>query len=172
MLLTVKDFNKKYSNIELYKVLKKDYTHNNFKYKDGLNIDTVPFSPVGQCSRGGIYVSELNKLGLWLSYGSYICKVTIPDDSSVYIEEDKFKIDKINLDLTNKVLIKDFYAWTDPNFCNLAVKQDGLALQYVKEQNDELCKLAVQENKYAIKYIYEIPLKLAEYTYNTYASYI
>ena len=172
MLLTGKDFKETYPNIELYKVLKEDYTHNNFKYKDGLNIDTAPFNPSGQCSRSGIYVTELNKLGLWLSYGSYICKVTILDDSSVYIEEDKFKIDKINLDLNDKVLIKDFYAWTDSNFCKLAVQQNGLAIKYVKEQSYELCKLAIQQNGLALEYVYEIPLKLAEYTYNTYASYI
>jgi hypothetical protein len=32
MLLTGKDFNYKYLNIELYKVLREDYTHYNFKY--------------------------------------------------------------------------------------------------------------------------------------------
>ena len=38
MLLTAKDFNEKYSNIQLYKVLSEDYIHNNFEYKNSLYI--------------------------------------------------------------------------------------------------------------------------------------
>jgi hypothetical protein len=37
--------------------------------------------------------------------------------------------------------------------CKLAVRLNGYALQYIKEQTEEICKLAVQEGGYALKYV-------------------
>ena len=34
-----------------------------------------------------------------------------------------------------------------------AVKKDGLALQYVKEQTPEICLTAVQQNGHALEYV-------------------
>ena len=34
-----------------------------------------------------------------------------------------------------------------------AVQNNGLALQYVKNQTDEICNLAVQENELALQYV-------------------
>jgi hypothetical protein len=155
MLFTGKEFNKKYSNYELYKVVSKDFTHNNFIYKDGLNIDTVPFNPSDECSVGGLYFTELYKLAYWINWGMYICKVTVPDDSLVYIEQNKFKVDKINLDLNNKVLIKDFYAWDDPYFCEIAVQQNHTALRFVRNQTEEICKIAIYKNSQSLQYVKE-----------------
>ena len=39
--------------------------------------------------------------------------------------------------------------------CKLSVQQNGLSLQYVKEQTSEICKLAVQQNGYALQYVKE-----------------
>ena len=90
-VITGKEFNKKYNDTKLYKIVKDNFIHNNFKYKHGLNIDILPFNPTGECLHGGLYFAELNKLILWFSHGSYICKVIIPDDASVNIEKNKFK---------------------------------------------------------------------------------
>jgi len=35
----------------------------------------------------------------------------------------------------------------------LAVRQNGLALQYVKNQTDKICKLAVQQYGFALQYV-------------------
>lgn len=155
MSFTGKEFNEKYSNYELYKVISEDFTHNNFTYKDGLNIDTFPFSPLGECSAGGLYFTELYKLAYWIDWGIYICKVTIPDDSLVYIEQNKFKAKKINLDLNNKVLIKDFYGWDDPYFCEIAVQQSHTALRFVRNQTEELCKIAIYKNSRSLEFVKE-----------------
>ena len=155
MSFTGKEFNEKYSNYELYKVISEDFTHNNFTYKDGLNIDIVHFNPSGECSAGGLYFTELYKLAYWINCGMYICKVTIPNDSLVYIEQDKFKADKINLDLNNKVLIKDFYAWDDPYFCEIAVQQSHTALRFVRNQTEEICKIAIYTNICSFHYVKE-----------------
>jgi hypothetical protein len=39
--------------------------------------------------------------------------------------------------------------------CLEAVKQNGLALQYVKEQTQEICLTAVGQNGYALSYVKE-----------------
>ena len=37
--------------------------------------------------------------------------------------------------------------------CKLAVRQNVIALQFVKEQTEELCKLAVRQNGYALRHV-------------------
>ena len=55
-VLTGKDFNNKYKNIDFYKIINLELIHHDFKFKNGLNIDTVPFNPKGNCFPG---VSEI-----------------------------------------------------------------------------------------------------------------
>ena len=43
--------------------------------------------------------------------------------------------------------------WNDPKYCLEAVKIDGLALAYVKEQTPEICLEAVKENGFALEYV-------------------
>ena len=53
----------------------------------------------------------------------------------------------------NDVLIED--CWDDYNFCMFNVKQDGYALQFVKEQTKELCLEAVKQDGLALYYVKE-----------------
>ena len=41
--------------------------HNNFKFKDSINEDIIPFNPKGECRASGIYFTETNKLILDLN---------------------------------------------------------------------------------------------------------
>ena len=43
--------------------------------------------------------------------------------------------------------------WNDPQYCLVAVKRDGLALQWVKEQTPEICLEAVKQNVFALNYV-------------------
>jgi len=52
-------------------------------YKDGLNVDVVPFYPHGDCQTGGIYFAREDILG-FLSYGVWIREVTLPEGEEVY----------------------------------------------------------------------------------------
>ena len=113
------EFNEKYPNTEFYKVLTTHCKHYDFIYQHGLNVDHIPFNPIGECSAGGLYFTELDKLGCWIhapNSGSYIAKVSIPSNAYVYVEKNKFKADQFVLDLDNKVLIKDFYMWENAAF--------------------------------------------------------
>ncbi len=45
--------------------------------------------------------------------------------------------------------------WNDFEYCLEAVKQNGLTLEYVKEQTPEICLEAVKRDGYAIEYVKE-----------------
>ena len=47
-------------------------------------------------------------------------------------------------------MIKD---WNDPQYCLEAVKQYGLALEYVKEQTHEICLEAVKQKGRAFRFV-------------------
>ena len=93
--LSGKEFNDKYPDIEFYKVLTNNGIHFGFQYQHGLNIDTLPFNPRGECSKGGLYFVSIHKLYMWLNLGIYIARVTIPDNASIYTENNTFKADKL-----------------------------------------------------------------------------
>ena len=152
-VLTGIQFNEQYPDIEFYKIINAELTHHNFKFIDGLNIDTIPFNPTNECSPGGIYFSEKSKIYKYFYYGIYIIKVSIPDDAQVYIEKDKFKADKIILDLNNKTLYANWNEWLNYDFCLNSVKFNGYTLQYVISPTPELCMAAVQQCGYALYYV-------------------
>ena len=147
------EFKLKYPNTKFYKLTNESECHNNFQFKDGLNVDTIKFNPLGECYPGGLYFTELNKISCWISYIDimYIREVEIIDDSVVKIEQNKFKTDKFIL--KNKQLISDFEYWNDLEFCKLYVKQNGMALRYVRNKTDELYKEAVKQNGMALRYV-------------------
>ena len=139
------------TNTKFYKFLNGDLTHFGFTYGIGLNIDTVPFDPSGNCKSGGLYFCEKSKCHLyWRFYGEKIAIVEIPDDARVYIEDNKFKADKI--------IIKDILDFNSDNndiddVWIEILKNDSSAINYIKNQTPELCALAIQLNSYALKYI-------------------
>ena len=45
--------------------------------------------------------------------------------------------------------------WNDSEYCLMAVKQYGLALQHVKEQTHEICLEAVKQNGHALEHVKE-----------------
>ena len=68
MLLTGKEFNKKYAGVQFVKLTNKKENHNGYQFKDGLNVDNVPFCIDSECTPGGIYFCRFNNFVRWLSY--------------------------------------------------------------------------------------------------------
>jgi hypothetical protein len=60
---------------KFYKILREDLTHHGFKYQLGLNIDTVPFNPTGECRPGGLYYTDIDHIFRYSKYGSLIAEV-------------------------------------------------------------------------------------------------
>ena len=154
-VLSGKEFNNKYRGKKFVKLTNREEKHNGFEFKSGLNVDIIPFNPKDSCRAGGIYFCELGKLSKWLEYGYqkmyYARYVSIPDDAQVYEEEDKWKAD--SLVLGEREEISKLRVWDDEKYCMEAVRQNGSALQYVRDQRETICLEAVRENGYALKYV-------------------
>jgi len=89
--------------VHYVKILSSDLVHNGFKYKEGLNVDILPFDPSGSCKPGGLYFTDLKNFCKFLDYGNLVADVTIPDDAQVYADGGdatspyKWKADRIIL---------------------------------------------------------------------------
>jgi hypothetical protein len=84
------------------KLTTRDCIHNGFEFKEGLNVDVIPFNTSGYCTPGGIYICEFQHILLWLSYNDkemyWMWDVDIPDDAKIYKEpKQKVKCDKLIL---------------------------------------------------------------------------
>jgi hypothetical protein len=158
-MISGKEFNDKLANDsafshykkELVKLTVENNIHNGFEFKEGLNVDTVPFDASGTCKKGGFYFTFSHCWSEWLNYGDkfmyWMWDVKIPDDTQVYLEsETKIKADKIILE--NKRCIYD-----DEERCMLAVRQDGWAIRFINDPSEAVQLEAVRQNGYAIKYI-------------------
>jgi hypothetical protein len=115
-------FNQYYSGTVFVKLTCESEIHNNYQFQTGLNVDPIKFNPTGECNPGGFYFCALNQFYKWLTYNNVTCVnyriVEIPDDATVYIEGDKFKVDKFILSDKKSI-------WYDENLCGIAVRQNG-----------------------------------------------
>jgi len=133
---------------KFYKFLNDDLIHYGFQYKLGLNIDTKKFNPNGECTKGGLYFCEESKCHMFCKYyGGKMGIVSIPDDALVYIEHNKFKADKF---IINEII--DFDS-VDESFWINMLDKTGVMLRYVKNQTYEICETAVKQNGLAIQYV-------------------
>ena len=80
-----------------YKITNKEECHYGMEYKNGLNIDILPFDPTGPCCPGGIYFADKENICKFLNYGCFIREVVIPGDALIYHENNKSKADKVIL---------------------------------------------------------------------------
>lgn len=141
----------------------------------GLNVDTVPFNPLGSCQSGGLYFTTAENLVKYLDYGNFIAEIKIPDDAEVYKdpEGDKWKADKIEILSVTKFIDHPFFCdhtWLlkalqfsgniiqlienpTEGMCLAAIRENGYSLQYIKNPSEELCLIAVRQNGNAIRFI-------------------
>lgn len=99
--LTGEQFNRIIGDEPMIKFTTESEVHNTYQLKTGLNVDTVPFYNKYSCSKGGIYFTSLYNFHMWVTYGNKRCVnfryVNIPDNARVYVEQAKFKADKLIL---------------------------------------------------------------------------
>ena len=172
-ILTGLEFNQQYGGKKFVKLTNRVENHNGYQFQTGLNVDSIPFNPKGQCRPGGIYFCLLEKIHLWLNYDIksmiYARLVTIPDDARIYIETDKFKADRLILGERQK--IGDLEQWKDPLYCLEAVREDGHALKFVVKQTEAVCLEAVKQEGNNLMHVLEQTREicLAAINNNTYA---
>jgi hypothetical protein len=168
-----KTFNKKYNGKIFIKLTSFTENHNGFQFQTGLNIDKNKFIPKPGHQQGGILFCEFENFPRWIQYGYsemyYIRIVTIPEDAKICFEQYEIEVRQIGfgsvrtpLFKTNKLIlsdrrkISDIEEWNNKNFCLNAVKQNGLALRYIKNQTLNICLFAVKNFGYAFHYIKDI----------------
>lgn len=140
------EFNKLYPNTKFCKYLKNDLIRRNFQYKLGLNIDTEPFNAESN-TKGGLHFYDKSKYYFAAPYRDKLAIVEIPNDALIYVGWTSFKADKIIIKE-----IKDYSEVDDSFWINMLVN-DGKMLRYVKTQTNEICRLAVKQNGLAIQYV-------------------
>jgi hypothetical protein len=94
--------------LKLYKFINSTHNHNNFKYVHGTNKDTNRFVPNGSCKAGGLYFADDEHILNFSSYGSKLCEVSLQPHASVYIEDEKYKANEIDLDIDNSLTIEEY----------------------------------------------------------------
>ena len=137
--LSGKEFYELFPNLskKLVKLTNNSECHNGFQFKTGLNKDTASFNPIDECQAGGIYFTDIDNLPRWLEYGDSVMKyyrtLTLPPDSRVYIEENKFKADQIILD--ERVQIGNLHRWLDNVYCLKAIGFNNYrSWRYIKNE--------------------------------------
>ena len=113
-------FNEIFCGMSFVKLTNYNEVHNGFKFKTGLNIDTIKFNPNRTSCRGGIYFIKECDIGNWLRYNDkfmhYKRPVQISDDARIYIEDGKYKVDKFELG-EREVIDKNDYMKDDDDYC-------------------------------------------------------
>lgn len=165
--------------MEYYKILNERMNHNGFQYQLGLNVDTKEFKPEGSCQEGGLYFTTKEHLFRFFEFGIYIADISLcsalldESDSLLYKDPrgDKLKTNKFII--TKITLIKDhelgkLFVKQKSNATSSkidvsklienkeyleAVKQNGLALEYIENQTDEICMEAVKQNCWALQFV-------------------
>lgn len=149
-MLLGREFNEMYSSTTFYKLTRESECHNGFQYRTGVNVDTVPFNPLLIC-RAGLFFTDLHCIPMWIEDHVYIREVIIMEDSVVCVSQNKFKADKFIL--KEKILLSEFAYWLDESFCKLALYYDAYALQYIRNQTDEMCLKAVTTNPFTLRFV-------------------
>lgn len=78
-----------------FKYINSEWIHHGFKYALGVNQDTTKFDNNLGCSAGGLYFSTFDNINAYKAWGTTIAVVRLMKDSYVFVEEAKYKADKI-----------------------------------------------------------------------------
>jgi len=132
-----------------YKITNKDEVHHEFSFKTGINIDTVPFNPSGDCKTGGIYFAREDILGfLWRADDGkgWVRKVTLLPDSKIYKNPGKpikWKTNKLRLGRHYKITAKLIKRLIDEG-ANVHANDD-CALRWTSEKgHTEIAKILLE----------------------------
>jgi len=143
------------------KILHSSLEHHRFTYKEGENVDTVPFDPSGSCQPGGLYFTDLLHFTKFDYIGKLVADVTLPKDARVYAEGEegqrlfpsrsvyKWKADKIILS-NIRPLTEIFAGMSDEKIWDI-LKQNKRAINYVPFT---VMIMAIKQNCEIFKRIY------------------
>jgi hypothetical protein len=138
-----------------YKLLNANLKHFGVEYKEGLNVDPVPFDPTGECQPGGLYFTHFDFVAYcrqnmnW----TYIANVTLPEDARVYIEPCGRKLKADRIVLSNIRPLSEFLATVHGNTLQLMVEENPWLLEHITKQTEWMCLTAVRSRGYLLQFV-------------------
>jgi hypothetical protein len=78
-----------------YKITNHVENHNEFQYKEGLNILQQEYNSTQECGPGGLYVTNKEDLHEFAGFGHNIREIHIPKDAKITKFSQKYKVDKL-----------------------------------------------------------------------------
>jgi hypothetical protein len=135
----------KWSRPKYIKVLSENLKHYNFIYKEGLNIDHIPFNTDANCKSGGLYFTTIEHVYGFLLFGALIADVEIPTDAKVVHLPNKSKADKI--------IIKNIRRWDTELDLEKIIKINSSHIQFIQNPSEKLQLLAIFHDAISIKFI-------------------
>jgi hypothetical protein len=132
-IYTGKEFNELTQGKKFVKITVANDIHRDFKYKTGENElpYNEPFNPEGQCSGGGFYFFEDQNVYSHVKFyfeDLYYRNVVVPDDTLIYVENNKYKINKF--ELSDKQPLERLSVWQNMEYCMKAISFDIGCVKY------------------------------------------
>ena len=162
---------------ELYKILKPNMKHFNYQWREGVNIDVLPWNPSGSCEPGGLYFTTIDQLHNYAQNPYAQCwvgRVTLDDNEEVWQEQGKWKAHRVFLeepvrvkDLPDRLkyeflasswgILNDHAYSNDPhtqtaNWINLA-KNNKHVMLHLTRRDRPLIKQIVAQHPQRLKYV-------------------
>jgi len=123
------------------------------------NPTTLRYVPINLMTEE-ICVSAVERDGLTLEYTKHLmtyemCLIAVKQNSLalIHVKKQFITTDIYELTLRDDGLLLQFITEQTEDLCKMAITQNGLALQYVKYQTDEICSIAVQQNGLSLEYV-------------------
>ncbi len=134
-----------------FKVLADDLIHHGYKYKLGLNVDTLPFNPNDSCGPGGLYYTTEEQVLSYSDYGSLIAEVEPMGQTYKDPECDKWKTDQLYV--KSIVPISTWLSGKSRKFQYIMVKRDPSSIRYIIDPAEGVQLVAVKIDGDSIQYI-------------------
>jgi len=130
------------------KVLRRSLTHHGFTYKEGENVDILPFNPSGSCREGGLYFTIEKYISLYFSMGDLVADVTLPANAKVYDDPtgNKWKADRIII--SNIRTIAEYLNNKDEESLIDMIKNDTSIFYHITKKTQRMCNIAIERNPY------------------------
>jgi len=145
-MLSGKQFKNIYSD-DFYKVMNHHMLQYGFQYKKGINHDINQFKPSN--SIGGLHFTLLEYIGDFCGCGDILVRIIIHDTAQVYIDDNWFKADF--LEIGDSVKLEEIYKYKI---------LDYRLIKFLDYPPRDLCMKAIEKNPYNIRYIKNPDLNL------------
>jgi len=112
---------------------------------EGVEIDDKSFNP-------DFYFLGIEHVRNFMALGNYMSIVKISDDAKINLEGERYNCDQMILE--QNYLIKEHPIWKEKNI-EYVLEHDGMLLEFFENKNKELCLKAVGQNGLALQFVNE-----------------